>query len=46
MKILSITDNSDKITVQSVNGLLFIEEDWMKKARSTKQSNSNKQKKK
>ena len=40
MKILSINENSDNLRIQSVNGLMFIEEDWVKEAKK----NKNKQK--
>ncbi|WP_262509975.1 hypothetical protein [Marinifilum breve] len=42
MKILSVNESADNLTVQSVNGLMFIEEDWVREAKK----NKNKQKKK
>lgn len=42
MKILSVNESADNLTVQSVNGLMFIEEDWVKEAKKAK----SKQKKK
>ena len=31
MKILAVLEDEKSIRVQSINGMLFVEEDWMKK---------------
>lgn len=33
MKILSVFESETSLSVQSINGILFIEEDWMKKSK-------------
>jgi hypothetical protein len=46
MKILSVNESEANLRIQSVNGLMFVEEDWVKKAKKTKLSMNDKQKNK
>ena len=42
MKILAVLEDETSIRVQSVNGMLFVEEDWMKKTRKVRHNTKNK----
>ncbi|WP_421919430.1 hypothetical protein [Marinifilum sp.] len=33
MEILSVNESESIVRIQSVNGLLFVEEDWMKQSK-------------
>ena len=46
MKVLSINENKACIRVQSINGFMLIEEDWVKKVRRNQSENSKKPDKK
>ena len=43
MKILSVNENENNLRIQSVNGLMFIEEDWVRKAKKVKVKRNDKQ---
>jgi hypothetical protein len=44
MKVLSIKEDQLSVRVQSVNGMLFIKEDWMKSDKEKKSSTTDKRK--
>lgn len=46
MKILSVLGDETSIRVQSINGMLFVEEDWMKQNREEREKKCKKLKKK
>ncbi len=37
MKILAVLEDETSIRVQSVNGMLFVEEDWMRKIKEERE---------
>lgn len=37
MKILSVLGDETSLRVQSINGMLFVEEDWMKKIKEERE---------